>query len=885
MKRSLKSFRAMSLAIIFPGLAIAERAVYSMEEFNESLKKIHFYKATQSPDPLNAVAAMAKAVADDPPRRRSFAASMAAELGTGASLDCKVFLCRQLALFGSDDEVAMIGPLLRQADLSDMARYALEGIRGPKAKEALRTALGSASGNTTIGLINSLAVLADREAVPVLSDLANGPDAPVASAAVAALGRIAGADAEKVLEALQLTATGRLLDDVYDAYLLCADRLASGNERTHSLEMCRKVYANATSPAIRGLALRGMTNASGAEAVTLLLKVLQSGDAAMQEVALSLIGGIQGESATLSMTRLLPDLPPGLQVGVLIMLGRREDRAALSGVLQAASSADESVQVAALNTLGDIGDATIVRFLAQTAARSASAANRAANRAARESLYRIKGDGVDAQIVAALPESEPQIKVELLQAVARRTLVMAVPTLLKSATDADPDVRLSSLKALRAVARGASTPALVDLLIHAKTDAERSEAVTALIAAARRISNPADQPNAIHAIYPSVGDSAAKVALITVLGGLGNDRSLPLLEAALASPDQDVARATVKALAQWPNPSPLPLLRDRARTSDDDVMRWLALSGFIRLCGLDEGRDGGETLMHYREALKLSTRPAERIAVLSGLARVRTLESLKLAAACLQEEPIRNEAAIAVAKIACPQDGMDDGLRGEEVLAALILAVGVIRHPGEREKMQDYLSSMLEDESGFVSLFNGRDLTGWDGSGWTVEDGIMVCHGGVLTYTKQPFSNFILRFEVKLSPGANNGLNFRSRNSHWNEIQILDETHPRYATIHDYQAPGSLYGVVAARRGVSKPVGEWNSQEVMADGTHIKVTLNGIVVADADLSQLNLDNCLDGSAHPGLRDPSGDLGWLGHANAEEKDSPVYIRNVRIKTLP
>ena len=98
------------------------------------------------------------------------------------------------------------------------------------------------------------------------------------------------------------------------------------------------------------------------------------------------------------------------------------------------------------------------------------------------------------------------------------------------------------------------------------------------------------------------------------------------------------------------------------------------------------------------------------------------------------------------------------------------------------------------DESGFVSLFNGSDLSGWTGSKWAVEDGVMVCHGGFLTYAKQPFTNFILRFAVKLSPGANNGLNFRSRNSHWNEIQILDETHSLYANIHDYQVPGSLYG-------------------------------------------------------------------------------------------
>ena len=192
---------------------------------------------------------------------------------------------------------------------------------------------------------------------------------------------------------------------------------------------------------------------------------------------------------------------------------------------------------------------------------------------------------------------------------------------------------------------------------------------------------------------------------------------------------------------------------------------------------------------------------------------------------------------------------------------------------------------LLSDESGFVSLFNGRDLTGWQGSGWTVEDGLLICHGGFLACANRQFTNFIIRFEVKLSAGANNGLNFRSKNSLWNEIQIIDETHPAYATIHDYQAHGSLYGVAAARRGFCRPVGEWNTHELIANGSHIQVTLNGTKIVDVDISKLDLNNCKDGTAHPGLRNRSGDLGWLGHPNAEEKNSPVYFRNIRLKQLP
>ncbi len=193
-----------------------------------------------------------------------------------------------------------------------------------------------------------------------------------------------------------------------------------------------------------------------------------------------------------------------------------------------------------------------------------------------------------------------------------------------------------------------------------------------------------------------------------------------------------------------------------------------------------------------------------------------------------------------------------------------------------------------DSEEGFVSMFNSKDLTGWAGSDFAVEDGNLVCHGhhgGGLSYTKSEFTNFVLRFEVKLSPGANNGLNFRTDGAIWNEIQILDDTHPVFTNLHPYQAHGSIYGVAPAKRGFLKPVGEWNSEEVIADGSHITVLLNGEVIVDVELSKLDLDKCLDGTAHPGLRRAHGGIGWLGHLNGYEKEGSVFFRNIRIKSLP
>jgi hypothetical protein len=190
-----------------------------------------------------------------------------------------------------------------------------------------------------------------------------------------------------------------------------------------------------------------------------------------------------------------------------------------------------------------------------------------------------------------------------------------------------------------------------------------------------------------------------------------------------------------------------------------------------------------------------------------------------------------------------------------------------------------------EAKEGFVSLFDGKTLDGWQGAvaGYKVKDGTMVCEPGGNLFTKKEYANFVFRFEFKLPPAGNNGVGIRSPMetgpSAYNgmEIQILDDGHPNYKDLHDYQAHGSIYGVVPAKRGFLKPVGQWNSEEIIANGSHIKVTLNGTVILDADLSKI--DKTADGQEHKGLHNAKGFISWQGHGD------PVAFRHVRVKDLP
>jgi hypothetical protein len=193
-------------------------------------------------------------------------------------------------------------------------------------------------------------------------------------------------------------------------------------------------------------------------------------------------------------------------------------------------------------------------------------------------------------------------------------------------------------------------------------------------------------------------------------------------------------------------------------------------------------------------------------------------------------------------------------------------------------------------EKGFVALFDGQSLQGWQlvrgrGPGYVIKDGTLVCplDGGGNLYTEKEYANFILRFEFKTEPGGNNGVGIRAPLDGdaayaGMEIQILDDGHEKYkGKIKSEQHHGSVYDVIPARTGFLKPAGEWNEEEITANGSRIQVKLNGVIILAADLQLVQEADVL--KKHPGLRRKSGHLGFLGHG------SLVEFRNIRVKTLP
>lgn len=177
---------------------------------------------------------------------------------------------------------------------------------------------------------------------------------------------------------------------------------------------------------------------------------------------------------------------------------------------------------------------------------------------------------------------------------------------------------------------------------------------------------------------------------------------------------------------------------------------------------------------------------------------------------------------------------------------------------------------------GFTPLFDGKGFEGWAGAvaDYEVVDGAFQVKKGKTgtLHTALALTDFAVRMEFKLPPGANSGVVLRyagegipSVNSLC-EVQVVDDTHVRNMHLEPSQKNGSALKLVAGFTGYLRPAGEWNYQEITAQGNHVKVELNGTVVLDSDLPMRK-------------KFESGFLGIVGQLD------PVAYRNVAIKNFP
>jgi hypothetical protein len=616
----------------------------------EWIAEIAAYDWGANSDGLNATENFLAGLPPSSPMRRKVVRAMARVLDSKkATTAGRQWVCKQIHRFGSDESIPYLARLLTNDDTADMALYALERMPMAAAGNVLRKALSKSQSGARAAIARSLGERRDTRAVRLIAPLAADADPGLAKAALSTLGKIADMKAAEALITAGPDVATALRPALDDALLRCADQFLVDDQPHDAEKIFALLYNHEGSSSTHARALRGLGMVRGAAAVPLLIEALECDDRTLKTAAACTLRDLSGNGVTPALTAALNGRRPQAKVLLIQALADRMDGDAIGAVTDATDEDNGEVRIAAITALARLGNSASV----PTLARIAGLDRAEDSEAAFKSLTQLKGEAVDAAIVAQMDEISPNVRVFLVRALAARHALGAIPALLNMVSGSDEALRKESYKALGVLASADSLSTLIDSMAREPDKDVRDEAEAAVVRVARRVTPVEKGIAPILRAFPDTTDSVVgRCSLIRVLGEIGDDHALETVRNAIKDPRREVADVAVRALAQWRTPTPLEDLFGFAQHQRNETLRLIALRGFVRLLGQPSGRTPEETVALYEKAMALAAHNADiKKMALAGLSEVSHGRALEVIKRYQDERELADEVAVALQKV------------------------------------------------------------------------------------------------------------------------------------------------------------------------------------------------------------------------------------------
>jgi HEAT repeat protein len=558
----------------------------------------------------------------------------------------KAIICKKLAIYGSEEAVPLLAPMLSDERYASWARIALEAIPGPAADKALRQAAGKLQGKLLVGVINSIGVRQDPKAVGVLSSKLKDRDPEVGSAAAVALGRIGGTKAAKTLLRYLPKSPASVRSAVAEGCVRCAEQFLAQGKSADAVKLYDTVRA-ADVPKQRVLeATRGAILARNSAGIPLLLEQLRSPDRELLGIGLRTARELPGRDVTDALVAEWHRTSEVRQPLLLLALADRHEAAAFSTLMEAARSSSKKTRLVAIGALERSGNVASLPALIENAIDP----DTEVAQAAMGSLARFPGTEVDAELLKRLPASSGKTRQVLINVAARRGLDKALPAILASAQDSDAGVRGAALQAVGALGGKDQAAELVQLLQKTQDSKERSDIETALTTLSGRVG--AECTSLLLPLAQN-SDPALRTVGLHVLASAGGSDALAAVAAATEDKDETVQNEAVRTLSSWPNTWPEdagvtePLLKV-ARSDTNSSHQVLALRGYLEFLRGDKKLKSEEKAAKLQEVLPLLQRPEEKRSAIGVIRELPATAGLPLLLKLAEESAVADDACTAI---------------------------------------------------------------------------------------------------------------------------------------------------------------------------------------------------------------------------------------------
>ena len=599
------------------------------------------------------VAMSVVAVAQDRPGadvRDAKESDLIAVLQSDAPKGDKAITCKQLAIYGTEQAVPSLAPLLADAELASWARIALEAIPGPAADAALRDALGKLQGRLLVGTINSIAVRRDVRAVDALVKKLDDANAGIASAAAMALGHIGGEQAAGALTQSLADAPADVRSAAAEGCILCAEHLLARDRTAEAVKLYETVR-KADVPEQRHLeAIRGSILARGSAGIPLLIEQLRSEDKEKLGVGLRTARELGGRDVTEALAAELNRLSPDRRPLLLLALADRSDSAVLPTVLKAAQSSPKDLRITAINILIRLGDVSCVPILLDAAV----AGDAELEKAAIETLVRLPGKDVDSDLLARLAKAKGKQQRVLIELAGQKQISEATPAVVASLGSTNAGIRGEAVQTIGIIGMDQQADDLVKLLQKTDGSSERAEIGKALLAISGRCGQ-----RCIPHLRPLTRSRDSELHMIGLhaLAVVGGTDALAAVTSAIKSAEPAVQDEAVRILSTWPNnwhedDEAGQALLNLATSADKTSHQVLALRGYLQYIRGNKKLSNEQKVARTRDILSHIKRPEEERQAIAVLGEAPSAGALELLTKLAEDPAVVEEAYSAMVQIA-----------------------------------------------------------------------------------------------------------------------------------------------------------------------------------------------------------------------------------------
>lgn len=809
----------------------------------------------------------------------------------------KSFLMSQLALVGKDDVIPALQVYLINPELADPAARVLVKVNSPASKKALLNALATANGAARLSVIAALGDSRSKEAANTIKAFATENDNNLVKMSLYALANIADPSSEQImLTAAEKSGYKFESTNATAATLLYAEMLLKDGNKVLASKIAKQLIEKAVAADqihVRTSALKVLVDVNQEKSAPLLLNAVNDKSSQYRAAALRFAVPYITPNTTALWVKKLGQSNDATKIDIIYMFSESLAKESLPAILKLLQSKNTEVKLAAIEASTKIGQAKVLDDLLTLMSKGDSTTITAISGAIR----RMKGEGITEKVAAFIPKANPTVQVALINILASYAANGQLNTIYSQLKNKNQEVKQAAFAALKQVVISDNVPKLFTLLNETSDQSELTAIQDAVIAALKGKKGDTAQVDLVLQ-QMTAASKDKKTLFYRILASLGGDKSLNAVSKAFDTDNEQIQKAALDALASWVDASSATELIKIARTTKNAEYLDKAISGYLRSIRISAS-PADQKLLLLRNAMEVARTSSQQQQILKATEQARTFNALVFAGRYLDDPSLQQIAANAVMTIA-----LADKYNGTIVKDLLNKTIQVLKGADseyQKEAMRKYLSEMQAGE-GFVSVFNGKDLSGWKGlvenpivrskmdaptlakaqekadaemnAGWKVINGELTFtgHGNNIATVKN-YGDFEMLVDWKIIDDhkgqGDAGIYLRGTP----QVQIWDNART------DVGAQVGSGGLYNNQVNESKPLkvadnklDEWNTFRILMKGDRVTVYLNGELVTD----NVILENYWDRNLPIFVEE---------QIELQAHGSPVSYRDIYIKEIP